>query len=679
MILSALVCLLVWIIPAAAVDTLRVGVGGDEWEDIGELEGVSTENGILRLSKVDPANNALADLRKRGGDIFSPQDKHGNLVGALTDGNHSTSWQPPARRTDFTGFSLRVDLGAILPIERIRVSGEEESYLRAWELFLHDGDPDRLRDDLPISFGDPVLAETDQDSSVIDVTFPLQFVRFIKLENRAEKIFTITELEVFGDGFAPTGRFTSNIINLSEPANFGAMLGAVVRDPRTDVVVQTRTGSVPDPRIFFRMVEDVEAGGITEEPIEPVGYQQAALAFDGLHANDRGAVQDNRRDWSRWTAPSGDLTDEFRSPGNRQYLQFRLLFKSGNVRQTAQVESFGIEFSTPSLAGGGVLGEIVPATVVLGEEHSFDYYIRSRFAIAATLLEVETGSRGDTARLLWRQFSGSRFKSYRVERRRAGDLEFDTVASIDAVSDTSFVDTGLETGVFYEYRILVEPDGVPGLDALRIATPFPAVLETVELNGEVLPADRFREIGVDDSTSLTVRLLEDRVERSDQVLKVRFRSLVTIFGTSFSGRVFDLTESELGQDVIPGDVTAVSDADRLSIHGELEKTLLRDFRVEPAVFTPNGDGINDELAITYILMKALDAVPVELTLFDLSGRRVRRLRAGQRHGPAPLSLDSWDGRDDRQRLVPPGLYLLQLSVMTDTGSDKRTQLVGLAY
>ena len=678
MIPSALVCLLLWTAPAAAVDTLRVGVGGDEWEDTGKLEGVSTENGVLQLSRVDPARDALADLRKRGGDIFSPQDKHAGLTGLLADDSHTTFWQPPPRRTDFTGFSLRIDLGAILPIERIRVFGQEDNFIRAWELFLHDGDPERLRDDLPITFGDPVLSKTDQDSSVIDVTFPLQFVRFIKLENRAENIFAVTEIEVFGDGFAPTGQFTSEIIDLNEPANFGDLLASVVRDSQADVVLQTRTGSVPDPRLFYRKVEDVEAGGITEEPIEPVGYPQAALEFDGLHANDRGALQDNRRDWSRWTAPSGDLVDEFRAPGNRQYVQYRLLFTSGHVRQTAQVESFGIEYSTPSLAGGGVLGEIVPATVVLGQEHSFDYYIRSQFAIPTTLLEAEVGTQGDAARLLWRRFSGRRFDGYRVERRGAGD-EFEAISRLEGVSDTSFVDADLETGVSYEYRVLVEPAGRRGLDAVRIQTPFPASLESVELNGETLSADRIEEIGLDDSTSLTLQLLEDRIENSDQVLTVRFRSLVTIFGTSFSGRVFDLAESELGQDVIPGDVTALSEANTLSIRGKLEKTLLRDLRVEPAVFTPNGDGINDELAITYVLMKALDAVPVELTLFDLSGRRVRRLRAGQRHGPASTALSSWDGRDDRQRLVPPGLYLLQLSVVTDTVSEKQTQLVHLAY
>ena len=676
LITSVVVCLPPCVGPVAAVDVLRVGAGGIDWEDIGELEGVSTENGVLRLSRVDRARDALADLRSRGGHIFAAQDKHASLIGPLTDGSRSTFWQPRATRTDFTGFSLRIDLGAILPIERIIVSGKEESFMRAWELFLHDGDPDSMRFDLPIDFGDPVLSNANEESPVIDITFPLQYVRFIKLENRAEKIFTVTELEVFGDGFAPSGQFTSQIRDLKEPANFGDMLASAVRDPQADVVLQTRTGSVPDPRIYYQKVEDVRAGGITEEPIEPVGFPQAAGIFSTLDSDDR-VERDNLQEWSRWTAPSVDLTDQFRSPGNRQFLQFRLLFTSGHVRQTASVRSFQIEFSTPSLAGGGVMGEIVPATVVLGQEHTFDYFIRPDFAIQAPLLAVQVGVQGTNLR--WNPFSGASFGAYRVERRRDDDGQFGEIARINDASKASYTDSDRESGVSYEYRILVEPGGVPGLDAIRITTPFPATLESVELDGETVPPDQFEEMGLDDPSSFTVWLKERRIQSSDQVLKVRFRGLVTVFGTRFSGRVFDFGRGEFGQEVLPGDATADSDANRLSIHGELLRTLLKDLQVEPAVFTPNGDGINDELTITYVLMKALAAVPVELTLHDLTGRRVRQLQADQPNGPASTSLDSWDGRDDGERLVPPGLYLLRLSVSTDTGSETQTRLVHLAY
>ncbi|MFN8588491.1 MAG: FlgD immunoglobulin-like domain containing protein [Candidatus Eisenbacteria bacterium] len=44
----------------------------------------------------------------------------------------------------------------------------------------------------------------------------------------------------------------------------------------------------------------------------------------------------------------------------------------------------------------------------------------------------------------------------------------------------------------------------------------------------------------------------------------------------------------------------------------------------------------------------------ELTIFDLAGRAVRRLDAGER--PAGARSVSWDGRDDSRRAVPAGVY-----------------------
>ena len=99
--------------------------------------------------------------------------------------------------------------------------------------------------------------------------------------------------------------------------------------------------------------------------------------------------------------------------------------------------------------------------------------------------------------------------------------------------------------------------------------------------------------------------------------------------------------------------------------------------MSPATFTPNGDGINDQLNVSYILLRALQKVPVDLSLYDLSGRLVRKLQnSGAINGPQLLI---WDGRDDSGNTVPPGLYLLRLSIDTDTGSEDQTLTVGVAY
>ena len=105
--------------------------------------------------------------------------------------------------------------------------------------------------------------------------------------------------------------------------------------------------------------------------------------------------------------------------------------------------------------------------------------------------------------------------------------------------------------------------------------------------------------------------------------------------------------------------------------------LIDDLQLTSPVFSPNGDGINDQLQVSYILLRALSEVPINVTLYDLSGRTVRRLQnSGALNGPQLLT---WDGRNEDGAMAPPGMYLLRLSIDTDTGSENRTLLVGLAY
>ncbi len=70
------------------------------------------------------------------------------------------------------------------------------------------------------------------------------------------------------------------------------------------------------------------------------------------------------------------------------------------------------------------------------------------------------------------------------------------------------------------------------------------------------------------------------------------------------------------------------------------------FSIVPTTITPNGDGVWDEAVIYH------DGGPgAEVSIFDLRGRRVARL------GGSPVR---WDGRDDRGRDVPGGLYIVQV-------------------
>ena len=487
-----------------------------------------------------------------------------------------------------------IDLGVILPINRIRIRGDNETYLRAYELFVHDGNPETLREDRPVAFINQVSANLEQDDPVIDAQIPLQFVRFIRLISRSTQEFAIEDVEVFGDGFAPTGTFTSEIIDLGAAANFGDITLNTQIDSLTDIVLQTRTGIVPDPKIYFRKTEIFQGEERAEEAILPIGQAEAKDAYFSLRTADRGSIEDNIVEWSPWSAPYENLSDEFQSPGNRQYVQFRLLFSSDDARQAALVENLTFAFSTPTIAKN-LTAEISPGEVTLGEMHSFDYYILSEF-----------------------------------------EKQHD------------------------------------GFDQIEISTPFLAKVSEIELDGVPITYTEQTTDGL-----LSILLTENRITQTGQLLRIKFTSLITVYGTTFFAKAFDSQKKELGQNIIAGDATLLSGSNRLSIQGELRNELILNFTTEPQIFSPNEDKINDLTTISYILLRALRPVNIDLTLHELSGRIVRNFQqTNVVNGPAQIP---WNGLDNYGQKVVPGTYIVNLSVETDTGKEERSLLIAVVY
>ena len=577
---------------AVAIETWQAGGSGDGWASIGKLTAlVVDDDGLLQPAGVDPARNALSGLRSRGGVIRSPQSRH-DLTGILSDGDPETQWEVTNDRAD--GTSMEIDLGAILPIERIRILGDEETFLRGYEMFVHDGNLEQLRGDRPIGY-DPdnrVHSNASQEDPLIDVEFPLQFVRFIRLISTTPQEFNIAEVEIFGDGFAPVGQFESDVIPLAGPANFGRIELLTRADSLAGVVLQTRTGTTPDNLIYFAKTEVLKGEERSQIPLTPFGDPETKEAWLDLAISDRGRTEDNVQDWSAWSAPYDDFSGDFASPGNRQYLQFRLLFTSQDVRAAATVESFSLQFSEPALARS-VVGEIDPGTVPLGETRTFDYYI---------LPEIGQGN--------------------------------------------------------------------PGFDRIEVETPFLSTVTTVTVDGVEVESDTQEE-----SDRFNVYLTGERIT-SGQLLRITFEALAAVYGTTFFGTIYDTQSEELGQRVTPGNATAASLSNRLSVEGKLADRLVSNLSAS-RVFTPNGDDINDQGQISFVLLRALIPVPLQLTLHDLSGRTVRRLRdEGFVNGPYDIP---WDGTDEGGRLVAPGSYILKLKVDTDTGSQHETKIIGVAY
>ena len=99
-------------------------------------------------------------------------------------------------------------------------------------------------------------------------------------------------------------------------------------------------------------------------------------------------------------------------------------------------------------------------------------------------------------------------------------------------------------------------------------------------------------------------------------------------------------------------------------------SLIRKLDLNPGIVTPNGDGVNDQLDIRFVLTKVRAEPDVEI--FSLSGQLVRVVETAD-------GVHVWDGRDQEGQLVPPGAYICQLRVSADAGDEVLHRIIDVAY
>ena len=143
---------------------------------------------------------------------------------------------------------------------------------------------------------------------------------------------------------------------------------------------------------------------------------------------------------------------------------------------------------------------------------------------------------------------------------------------------------------------------------------------------------------------------------------------MTISGTEFRGEVADSQSDAFPQRIIFGNANDDAIDNTLVVSARIDNKLFTGVDFSSNLITPNGDGINDQIALEYILLKATDPVGVKVIIYDLSGR--------DSSGPNEVA---WDGRDDKNMAVRPGLYLIRLEANTDAGDATQMRSVAVVY
>ena len=243
--------------------------------------------------------------------------------------------------------------------------------------------------------------------------------------------------------------------------------------------------------------------------------------------------------------------------------------------------------------------------------------------------------------------------------------------SVIAEISPAMATLGQENEFTYHLRSVVS-SGNRGFDTVIIHTPFAARATGVRVDG--VEIDNFTSAS--DLGRLQVSFPDERITRSGQEVAVRFASLVTVSGTEFRGEVADSQSDAFPQRVAFGDAAEEVTDNTLVVSARIDDELFTSVVFSSAVITPNGDGINDQISLGYILLKATHEVEVEVVVYDLSGRPVHRLyKARDRSGPNQVS---WDGHDDAG-VVPPGMYLLRLKAATDAGIATQMRSIAVVY
>ena len=632
-----------------AADEWVLGGSGFSWGELVQVRAqIDDESspGAIQLRGFTPDENIITslswaygkpnDLVSEGNAALWDNTAAKNSISlSIVDGDDTTSTADLFKTAgvDQDGRTFLLDMGSRVPADSLVFFPRQEGtyangkpfsadFVRKHRIEVSDGltyvneQPlFTLLRDIPIN-----------SNSVFTMKFPQQFIRFILLRVGSRNPFEIAEFELYGNGFVPRATYRTQVIDLGEISNYGTISwaqralelveGELIELPdqgQTSVAVRMKTGQDDSPLVHFQKVVDDETRAVSQEVVSEADYNK-------LSSGRKGDIEDDSDNWSPWSLPleSGQLIP---LPSPRPYFQLQIVMESQSVTQTVRIDSLRIEHSLP------------PAAAVVGEISLAD------------------------------------------EPNPPADIG--VIDKDDAVVLPS-IDGGEEVLFAYDVRAVISNANQHGFDALRIDTPTPARFVGLQMGDPLVPVEADRTSA--GARSLEVIFTSNKITFANNVpLRVLFEGSAVVFGTIFTGTVWDTQSDILGQPVLEGDANfdVSTNSLRVALTQKSVGEIVRAIEFNPAVFTPNGDGINDHVAIQYTVTQISEPKPIEVAIYDLAGRLVRVLADREQTGG--IYTEMWDGRSDADEAVPPGSYVVSLSVDSGVGHFRRVGVVGVAY
>ncbi|MBI2505715.1 MAG: hypothetical protein HYW07_21080 [Candidatus Latescibacteria bacterium] len=568
----------------------------------------------------------------------------GLLVDLWVDGD-STSYVPPGSLSAESDW-YTIDIGVPVPADQF-------GFFTPPRGFTGDGRP--LREDVFDAFEvsiseetDPVLSKerTDRDyhpletviayrpqnfDPAVKIDFPKQYVRFIRFKRlitdrtrgSGVRLGTIGDFELFARGIPKRAFYTTAVIDLGQEVNFGRVSWSATPMRVVDGAAVETPDAQASVKVEMRSGRDEDPNvyhEFTDEGEEVVVLRQRfEQELKPPDSDNSTVVQEGK-------------------PGLRASVS--------HDRENWTYWSF-------PLAEAGIQAPLE----------------RGRYLQVRVTLESQAFA--DFVRLdsLWLERSPP----------LAGPVRGEVARLDDPRPTRGFTQVELGKLIDFSYDLKAEFSGADqrGFDAVRIRTGSRPVFRHLELGeplAEVAPAR------VAEEEEALVVFLPQRVTGGSNVpMRVVFSTEVFLFANTFTAEVFDTGSEDLPQQVEAGDVSPEVGTNSLQIWGVSGEVgqVIAELRFSSGVMTPNGDGVNDQLAIEYSLFRLPGAVPVELNVYRLDGARVARIEVG-RQG-AGLQRIFWDGRDGDGHLLWLGIYLVEISLKSERSTIRHLQPVSIVY
>ena len=219
--------------------------------------------------------------------------------------------------------------------------------------------------------------------------------------------------------------------------------------------------------------------------------------------------------------------------------------------------------------------------------------------------------------------------------------------------------------------------GQAGFDAVRLTLPGAGALLSVEMGHPLQPV--VADSVVSEPDGLAIYLPEPIRAGAAQTLRLRLATSLYTASGAVQAEVFARSGQSLPQQVEGGDASDALGTEQLRLvaSGRALEEVLGNVAVRPTAFTPQGDGINDYVTVEYTLFRLLAVAEVELEIYALDGRSAWRQALGAQLSGRHRA--TWNGRDEKEQLVAPGLYVVQVRAQTDYGQWARERSLAVVY